>query len=102
MNNARGALTLFAAISLSAGGGLTQAAQYPLMDEPPPDRPQQQEQVPLETYRYGMKLDIDRVLFITDSRDVCGVVPSVMHYEDRMGNRRALEYLVHGGGCAGN
>jgi hypothetical protein len=102
MKHAKRALTLFAAISLLAGGGLAQAAQNQPMNEPPPDSTQQQEQIVLETYRYGMKLDIARVLFITDTRDVCGVVPSVMTYEESSGAWRNLEYLICGGGCTGD
>jgi hypothetical protein len=29
-------------------------------------------------------------------------VPSVMHYKDSKGELRALEYLIHGGGCYDN
>jgi hypothetical protein len=49
-----------------------------------------------------MRLDIARVLSISDAGEVCDVVPSVMHYEDSEGKLRALEYLIHGGGCFDN
>lgn len=51
-------------------------------------------------YQYGMKLDIKRVINITDTRHVCGITPSVMTYMDSKGNIHRLQYLVYGGGCS--
>ncbi|WP_372874070.1 DUF2790 domain-containing protein [Pseudomonas sp.] len=92
--------SLIAAISLVATGGLAHAGQAQLTQDMQPDIPSHLEQLPVETYHYGMKLDIARVLAISDTSQVCGVVPSVMYYEDTEGKLRALEYLIHGGGCS--
>jgi hypothetical protein len=94
--------SLNAAISLVAAGGLAHAGQTQLQQDMQPSIPSHLAQVPLETYHYGMKLDIARVLAISDTSQVCAVVPSVMHYEDSKGELRALEYLIHGGGCSDN
>ena len=94
--------SLIAAISLVAAGGLAHAGQTQLQQDMQPSIPSHLAQVPLETYHYGMKLDIARVLAVSDTSQVCGVVPSVMHYEDPEGKLRALEYLIHGGGCSEN
>ncbi|MDM8349489.1 DUF2790 domain-containing protein [Pseudomonas sp. sp1636] len=93
---------LFAAITLVSAGGLAHAGQTQLIQDVSRDAPSRLEQTPVETYHYGMKLDIARVLSISDTSQVCDVVPSVMHYEDREGKLRALEYLIHGGGCLDN
>ena len=57
------------------------------------------EATPVERYVYGMKLDIDKVVYVSDTRNVCGPVEATMHYRDSAGELRALEYLVLGGGC---
>lgn len=93
---------LCAAIALVGAGGLASAGQTQAMQSGQLDSQQRLEQIPDETYHYGMKLDIARVLYISDSSQVCAVVPSVMQYEDSKGQLRALEYLVHGGGCFDN
>lgn len=92
--------SLIAVISLVGAGGLAHAGQTQLKQDMQPGIPSHLEQIPVETYHYGMKLDIARVLAISDTSQVCGVVPSVMHYEDIEGKLRALEYLIHGGGCS--
>lgn len=94
--------SLIAAISLVGAGGLAHAGQAQLTQNMQPDIPSHLEQIPVETYHYGMTLDVARVLSISDTSQVCDVVPSVMHYEDREGKLRALEYLIHGGGCSDN
>lgn len=96
--SARRVVTLLAAITLFAAGGLAHAAQ----NQPMQGAPQRLEQIPVETYHYGMKLDIARVLSNSDTSQECGVVPSIMHYEDSSGTPRALEYLIYGGGCSDN
>lgn len=93
---------LCVAITLGAAGGLALAGQTQAMPAGQGDSLQRLEQVPVETYRYGMQLDIARVLSISDTGQVCAVVPSVMHYEDSKGQLRALEYLIHGSGCYDN
>ncbi|ESQ99900.1 MULTISPECIES: DUF2790 domain-containing protein [Pseudomonadaceae] len=83
-------------VVLVVAGGLAQAAQGQAIHiESQP----QAGQVPVETYRYGLKLDIARVLSTSDTSHLCGVVPTVMHYENSRGEVRALEYLILGGGC---
>jgi hypothetical protein len=94
--------SLIAAISLVGAGGLAHAGQTQLKQDMPPGIPAHLEQIPVETYHYGMRLDIARVLSISDAGEVCDVVPSVMHYEDSEGKLRALEYLIHGSGCSDN
>lgn len=102
MKSARRAAALCAAITLAGAGGLAHAGQAQAMQGGSGDNQQRLEQVPIETYHYGMKLDIARVLHISDTGQVCAVVPSLMHYQDSQGELRALEYLVHGGGCFDN
>lgn len=102
MKSSRRVVPLFAAAILFVTGGLVHAGQTQALQGAPQDLQQRLEQVPIETYHYGMKLDIARVLFISDTSQVCDVVPSVMHYQDSKGELRALEYLVHGGGCFDN
>ena len=50
-------------------------------------------------YRYGMKLDIARVVAITPTDSSCGVMPAQMTYEDSNGDLNILEYRVAGTGC---
>ncbi|BFN28230.1 hypothetical protein PSCT_04479 [Pseudomonas sp. SCT] len=57
------------------------------------------EHVPVERYAYGMKLDIDKVLRVSDVASVCGPVDATMHYRDSAGELRALRYRAMGGGC---
>ena len=102
MKSARRAAALFAAITLVGAGGLAHAGQTQAMPGGQRDSQQRLEQIPVEVYHYGMQLDIARVLSISDTSQVCAVVPSVMHYEDSKGELRALEYLIHGGGCFDN
>ena len=102
MKNTRRAAALFAAITLVGAGGLAHVGQTQAMQSGQRDSQQRLEQIPVETYHYGMKLDIARVLSISDTSQVCDVVPSVMQYEDSKGELRALEYLIHGGGCSDN
>ncbi|HEN8707887.1 TPA: DUF2790 domain-containing protein [Pseudomonas putida] len=101
MKSKRRTTTLLAVITLVAAG-LAQAGQTQAVPAGQRDSQQRLEQVPLETYHYGMKLDIARVLSISDTSQDCAVVPTVMHYEDSQGELRALEYLIHGGGCPDN
>ncbi|MDH1932806.1 DUF2790 domain-containing protein [Pseudomonas sp. GD03696] len=91
---------LFTALFLVAAG-LAQADQTQAIPVGQRDS-QRLERVPVDIYEYRMKLDIARVLSSSDTSRVCGVVPTVMHYEDSQGELRALEYLVHGGGCSDN
>lgn len=53
-------------------------------------------------YQYGMKLDIERVINITDTSHICGVTPSIMTYADSQGHVHKLQYQVYGDGCSDN
>ncbi|MGF6110269.1 DUF2790 domain-containing protein [Pseudomonas frederiksbergensis] len=57
-------------------------------------------QPPAESYAYGMNLDIQKVIAITDTGDQCGPVPAQMTYEDSHGQRHILQYQVMGTGCS--
>lgn len=50
----------------------------------------------VQAYRYGMKLDIARVVNVTPPVRTCKVVPSRMTYEDSSGQLKTLEYQVLG------
>ncbi|MHC6224898.1 DUF2790 domain-containing protein [Pseudomonas sp. X10] len=50
-------------------------------------------------YRYGMDLDIARVLSRSKVPNVCEVVPAEMTYEDSDGVRHTLRYRIMGNGC---
>ncbi len=49
-----------------------------------------------QVYRYGMKLDIAKVVNVTPPIRACRPVPSRMTYEDSTGTLKTLEYLVMG------
>ena len=55
--------------------------------------------MPVEQYRYGMNLDIARVVAVDAIPAVCEVVPARMTYDDSDGKRHVLEYRVMGNGC---
>ncbi|MFW0753913.1 DUF2790 domain-containing protein [Pseudomonas sp. H11T01] len=55
---------------------------------------------PIEIYTYGTKLDINKVLTITDIPDQCGPVPVQMTYEDSHGQQHVMQYQVMGTGCS--
>jgi hypothetical protein len=55
---------------------------------------------PVETYTYDTKLDIQKVITVTDIPDQCGPVPAQMTYEDSHGQRHILQYQVMGTGCS--
>ncbi|HEN8706411.1 TPA: DUF2790 domain-containing protein [Pseudomonas putida] len=50
-------------------------------------------------YRYGMKLDIAKVVATTRTDSSCDVMPAQMTYEDSNGNLNILEYRAAGTGC---
>ncbi|KAB0491041.1 DUF2790 domain-containing protein [Pseudomonas psychrophila] len=54
----------------------------------------------VESYSYGTKLDIARVINLSTIPDVCEVVPATMTYEDSQGQRHILEYKAMGDGCS--
>jgi hypothetical protein len=57
-------------------------------------------QTSIETYTYGTKLDIKRVIEVSEIANECGPVPAHMTYEDSQGQRRTIEYQVMGTGCS--
>ncbi|WP_025131780.1 DUF2790 domain-containing protein [Pseudomonas sp. PH1b] len=50
----------------------------------------------VQNYRYGMKLDIAKVVNVTPPFQACQVVPSRMTYEDSAGQLQTIEYQVMG------
>ncbi|MBA1273898.1 MULTISPECIES: DUF2790 domain-containing protein [Stutzerimonas] len=53
-------------------------------------------------YRYGMELDIAKVIQTTPTDITCNeVIPAQMTYEDSKGNLNTLEYDVMGTNCPG-
>jgi hypothetical protein len=54
----------------------------------------------VETYTYDTRLDIKRVIEVSEIADECGPVPARMTYEDSRGQRRTIEYQVMGTGCS--
>lgn len=50
-------------------------------------------------YDYSMKLQIAKVIRISDIPNVCEVVPAQMTYEDHQGQQHTIEYRVMGTGC---
>ena len=52
-------------------------------------------------YRYGMKLDVARVISMTSLKGRCDVMPTQMNYEDSTGELKILEYRSAGINCRG-
>lgn len=52
-------------------------------------------------YRYGMKLDVARVISRTSTTGTCDVMPAQMNYEDSTGELKILEYRTAGVNCRG-
>lgn len=50
----------------------------------------------VQVYRYGMTLDIAKVVNVTPPIRACNPVPSRMTYEDSSGKLNTLEYQVMG------
>ncbi|KAF0861805.1 DUF2790 domain-containing protein [Pseudomonas sp. LD120] len=50
----------------------------------------------VQSYRYGMALDIAKVVSVTAPIKSCKVVPSRMTYEDSAGRLNTIEYQVLG------
>ncbi|SDT32597.1 DUF2790 domain-containing protein [Pseudomonas oryzae] len=53
----------------------------------------------VEKYRYGMELDVVKVISVTRKAKVCGVVPARMTFLDSKGELQTVEYQTVGGGC---
>lgn len=58
------------------------------------------QQPAVEQYSYSSKLDIAKVISLSEIPNVCEVVPARMTYEDSQGARHTLEYRVMGNGCS--
>ena len=59
--------------------------------------------VKFENYKYGMKLDIKKVISSNvNPSHGCEVVPAQMMYEDSQGNIKGLNYKVIGDNCSFN
>jgi hypothetical protein len=54
-------------------------------------------QVQAQDYHYGMALDIQKVIHISDNSDKVGVVPTTLTYLDSQGRLHKLNYLDLGG-----
>lgn len=54
----------------------------------------------VEQYSYSTKLDVAKVISMSQIPNVCEVVPARMVYEDSQGERHTLEYRVMGDGCS--
>lgn len=50
-------------------------------------------------YKYGMEMDIVKVVSVSRPAEVCRVVPARITYEDSQGSLNTIEYLVMGTGC---
>lgn len=62
------------------------------------DRPD----VPVVEYRYGMSLDIAKVLRMTSTAQACNVGQTTMTYQDHAGDLHALAYQAIGSDCHEN
>jgi hypothetical protein len=51
-------------------------------------------------YKYGMKLDIAEVIYITPADGSCGVRPVQMTYKDSSGTLHTLEYRALSSSCS--
>ncbi|KGS14026.1 MULTISPECIES: DUF2790 domain-containing protein [Pseudomonas syringae group] len=58
------------------------------------------QQARVEQYTYGTHLDIAKVISISQTPNVCEVVPARMVYEDSQGTRHVMGYQVMGNGCS--
>ncbi|EPM0512156.1 MULTISPECIES: DUF2790 domain-containing protein [Pseudomonas] len=50
-------------------------------------------------YKYGMDLDIKKIVSVTQANKNCSVAPSRMTYEDSSGKLNTVEYRVMGSDC---
>jgi hypothetical protein len=56
--------------------------------------------VPIEHYKYGDSLDIEKVIEVGTPPEVCAVVTTHMIYLDSKGTKHDLEYNIMGNGCS--
>lgn len=59
-----------------------------------------QEQADIETYSYGMEMDVARVISISSDNHECTVGPAWITFEDHQGQRHTVEYRQMGDGCS--
>lgn len=50
-------------------------------------------------YKYGLNLDVAKVVNMTPTTKYCGLAPSRMTYEDSSGKLNTVEYQVLGSNC---
>ena len=55
---------------------------------------------PVEIYTYETKLDIKKVIYLSEIPDECKPVPVQMTYEDSHNQRHVMQYQVMGTGCS--
>jgi len=55
---------------------------------------------PVDIYTYETKLDIKKVINITEIPDECKPVPVQMTYEDSHDQQHVMQYQVMGTGCS--
>ncbi|KIP90884.1 MULTISPECIES: DUF2790 domain-containing protein [Pseudomonas] len=53
--------------------------------------------LPTEDYHYGMKVDVQKILYRTDVSDKRGVVPVIMVFTDSQGETHKMRFLEWGG-----
>ncbi|BCG24967.1 TPA: DUF2790 domain-containing protein [Pseudomonas aeruginosa] len=50
----------------------------------------------IKDYKYGMKLDVAKVIYRSPSVKYCGTVKKLLSYADSQGNLHAIRYLAQG------
>ncbi len=53
--------------------------------------------IPAVKYQYGMKLDVDQVLYRTDNSDKVGLATTEVVYRDSAGTLHKIRFLEWGG-----
>ncbi|MBH3470261.1 DUF2790 domain-containing protein [Pseudomonas putida] len=57
-------------------------------------------QIPVETYHYGMKLDVAQLIHVSPTPKDCAPHWIVMDYKDSAGERHRVKYRMLGSGCS--
>lgn len=89
----------FASLALAEGGGDRTFTRAMVENQKAMERYAANQGKPapvVQKYRYGMQLDIARVVNVTPPIKSCEVVPSRMTYEDSTGQLKTIEYQVMG------
>lgn len=92
-------LFVISSLALAEGGGDRTFARAMQENEKAMERyaAKQGKTAPVvQNYRYGMELDIVKVVNITPPIKSCQVVPSRMTYEDSSGQLKTIEYQIMG------